>query len=57
MVDNNMALLNVILDKMTIDFDVFSPFIKDIISSNLNCGFAITRELHWLSMNDTERPK
>ena len=25
-----------ITDKMTIDFDVFSPFIEDIIVSNMN---------------------
>ena len=25
-----------IMDKMTIDFDVFSPFMEDIIVSNMN---------------------
>lgn len=57
MVGNNISLLTLILDKMTIDFDMFNPYMKDSISSNFNCNFVITSKLHWLSMNDTERSK
>ena len=31
-----------ITDKMTIDLDVFSPFIKDIIVSNINGTLVVT---------------
>ena len=31
-----------ITDKMTIDFNVFSPFIKDIIVSNINDTLVVT---------------
>ena len=31
-----------ITDKMTINLDVFSPFIKDIIVSNINDNLVIT---------------
>ena len=31
-----------ITDKMTIDFNVFSPFIEDIIVSNINDTLVVT---------------
>ena len=31
-----------ITDKMTINFDVFSPFIEDIIVSNINDTLVVT---------------
>ena len=31
-----------IMDKMTIDLDVFSPFMEDIIVSNMNDPLVIT---------------
>ena len=31
-----------IMDKMTIDLDVFSPFMKDIIVSNMNGTLVVT---------------
>ena len=31
-----------ITDKMTIDLDVFSPFMKDIIMSNMNGTLVVT---------------
>ena len=31
-----------IMDKMTIDLDVFSPFMKDIIVSNMNDTLIVT---------------
>ena len=31
-----------ITDKMTINFDVFSPFIEDIIVSNINSTLVVT---------------
>ena len=32
----------IIIDKMTIDLDVFSPFMEDIILSNLNGTLVVT---------------
>ena len=32
----------IIMDKMTIDFDMFSPFMEDIIVSNMNGTLVVT---------------
>ena len=33
---------NMIMDKMTIDLNVFSPFMEDIIVSNMNNALVVT---------------
>ena len=33
---------NMITDKMTIDLDVFNPFMEDIIMSNMNSTLVVT---------------
>jgi hypothetical protein len=51
------TLLNGITNEMTINVNVLSSFMKNMIDHNMKSSFAITKKESWLWMNNSEIPK
>lgn len=53
----NVTLCDLICNKMTVNLNVFSTFMKDGVCSNVRSCLAVTKQLHGFTMRQTEKCK
>lgn len=51
---NNVALLEMIADKITINLDMFGPLMKHWVRSNMQGSFIVSRNHHRMRMGNTK---